>query len=179
MNQSIIYTRYAKALFQVGLEKGCLENIHADMEYVQKMVKEVPALDKLLKSPVIKPEHKRKALSETICKNLHEMSQNLLGMLIHNRREGMLADIARRFMDMYDASKNIVRASVTTAVEIDEAARKDIEGRLSKLFKAEIELKAEVEPELIGGFLFRVGDNLYDATVKRGLAKMRSQMVAE
>ena len=180
MNNSIISSRYAKALLLIGKEHHCLEALEFDMEFLSALVKDNSVFARVLdNNPVIKPSQKRKVISELLADRVHPMTINFINMTIRNRREFMLPDVARRFVDLYEELKGIKRVRITSAVGLDKETTNRLHDRLNALLKAEVRMVAEVNPDLIGGFILRVGDQQYDASLSANLKRMRKAMSAE
>ncbi len=178
MNNSIISFRYAKALFLVGTDNQCLDALKSDMELLYATVKNNPVFAQMLENPVIKPPQKRKVMSELLGDKVHPMTVNFIHTIIRNRREIMLPDVAHRFIDLYEESKGIKRAHVTTVIDMDDNAKGLLRERLNTLFKADVRITAETNPDLIGGFILRVGDQQYDASLSSSLKRMRKALSA-
>jgi F-type H+-transporting ATPase subunit delta len=176
MNQSIISTRYAKALMMVGAENQCLNALKADMELLGNTIKENQVFRQMLDNPVIKPPQKRKVMAELLEKRIHPMTLNFINIIIRNRRELLLADVARNFIDQYEKLKGIKRAHVVSAAGMDDQSTQLLQQQLNVLFKANVQMTAEVNPDLIGGFILRVGDQQYDASLSSGLERMRKSL---
>jgi F-type H+-transporting ATPase subunit delta len=177
MNQGIISTRYAKALMKAGTENRCLDALKADMELIGDTIGNNQLFRQILDNPVIKPPQKRKVMSELLEKRVHPLTLNLINIIIHNRREPMLADVARDFTSLYETLKGIKRARIVSAAKIDEQSQQQLQTQLNSLFKADVQITADVNPDLIGGFVFRVGDQQYDASLSSGLERIRKQMI--
>ena len=177
MNYSIISVRYAKALLLVGTDNKCLDAIKADMELIGATIKENEVFRQLLNNPIVKPPQKRGVMKELLEKRVHQQTLNFVNLLIRNRREAMLADVARDFSDLYDKSKGIKRAQFVSAIELSSAAKQKLQKQLDSLFKANVQINTQTNPELIGGFVLRVGDQQYDATLSSALKRMKKAMI--
>jgi len=94
-------------------------------------------------------------------------------LLTKKRRESYLENIAEEFISQYKDQKHIVSATVTTAIPLDETARKNITEVLKKWYKTEIELIEKVDPKIIGGFIITVGSKQLDMSVHHQLAELR------
>ena len=176
MNQGIISTRYAKAFMKVGAENKCLDAFKADMDLIGSTISENPLFGQVLDNPVIKPQQKRKVMSELLEKRVHPLTLNFINIIIHNKREPLLADVARNFADQYEKLKGIKRAQITSAAVMDDKSRQQLQQHLNALFKADVRITADVNPDLIGGFIFRVDDRQYDASLSSGLERMRKTL---
>ncbi len=176
MNQSIISTRYAKALMMVGADNQCLDALKVDMELLSATIKDNMMFVQVLDNPVIKPPQKRKVMAELLEKRVHPMTLNFINTIIHNRREFLLGDVARNFIDLYEKSKGIKRAHVVSAIGIDDQSKQQLQQQLNLLFNANVQMTDEVNPDLIGGFILRVGDQQYDASLLSGLERMQKSL---
>jgi len=176
MNQGIISTRYAKALMMVGADNQCLDALKDDMELLRVTIKENPLFGQVLDTPVVKPVQKRKVLTELLEKRVHPMTLNFINTMIRNRREFLLADVSRNFIDQYEKLKGIKRAHLVSATGMNESSKKQLQQQLNVLFKADVQMITEENPELIGGFIFRVGDQQYDASLSSSLKRMRKTL---
>ena len=177
MNQGIISTRYAKAFMKVGAENKCLDAFKADMDLIGSTISENPLFGQVLDNPVIKPQQKRKVMSELLEKRVHPLTLNFINIIIHNRREPLLADVARNFADQYEKLKGIKRAHIVSAAVMDDKSKLQLQQQLNALFKADVQVTADVNPDLIGGFVFRVGDQQYDASLSSGLERMKKKLI--
>ena len=176
MNQSIISTRYAKALMMVGADNQCLDALKVDMELLGHTIKENALFEQVLYNPIIRPSQKRNVMAELLKKHVHPMTLNFINTLTHNRREFLLGDIVRDFIDMYEKSKGIKRAHIVSAAGMDEPSKMLLQRQLNDLFNADVQMNTEENPHLIGGFILRVGDMQYDASLSSGLERMRKTL---
>lgn len=160
----------------VGAENQCTDALKADMELLGDTIKENPVFGQMLDNPVIKPPQKRKVMTELLKKRVHPITLNFINIIIHNRRELLLADIVRNFIDLYEKLKGVKRAHVVSAADMDDQSKQQLQQQLNLLFKADVQMTAEVNPDLIGGFILRVGDRQYDASLSSGLERIRKSL---
>lgn len=177
MDLSKISVRYAKAIFLLGNEKGVLDKIKEDIVLVSNTLKTVPDFQLVIESPVIKPSQKVAAINGIFKNSVHPVTLNFLNVLVQNKREQNLEGICRRFLHIYAESKGIKTALFTTAVKLDEKISKQLSELLAKTFNAQIELEQKHDPTLIGGYVLRIGDQQYDASVASSLRKMRQSLL--
>jgi F-type H+-transporting ATPase subunit delta len=177
MNQGIISTRYAKALIKVGCDNNCLDSIKADMELIGGTIGDNPMFRQILDNPVIKPPQKRSVMNELLEKRIHPLTLNFINIIIHNRREILLGDVARNFIAIYEKMKGIQRAHVVSAVEMSGETVQQLQRQLKALYKSDVQMTAETNPSLIGGFILRVGDRQYDASLSSRLERLKKKMI--
>jgi len=176
MNQSIISTRYAKSLMKVGEDNRCLDALETDMELISATIAENELFRQIIDNPVIKPQQKRKVMIELLEKRVHPLTLSFVSLIIRNRREFLLADVARDFIDLYEKLKGIKRAHIVSASGMNDLSKQQLQQQLDVLFKANVHLTAETNPDLIGGFILRVGDQRYDASLSSALQRMRKTL---
>jgi F-type H+-transporting ATPase subunit delta len=175
MSGDIVARRYAGALFAIGKEQGLanLENYGATLSALSDMMVESLSFDKLLRAPVISSAEKM-AVLETILAKL-EAAPVMIGfcrLLAEKNRLDKLAVIAAAFGTLLDREKGIVRGTVTTAFDLDDARRetlvKDIEQKAGKSVK----LDFDVDPDILGGIVLRLGDTVLDASLRAQLTAL-------
>jgi len=172
MNDSKISVRYAKALFELALDKAIIIEIEADM----RLILEVSLLEEFrtfLANPVVLPTKKTEILNIAFEGTLNSLSFSLIRQLIRNGREQFLPAIARNYISSSVKHQGITQASLTTAVPAGDKVRSDIIKMVSEFFRTKVSLREEVKKDIIGGFILRVDDTVIDASVKNRLRKIR------
>ncbi|MDR0814639.1 MAG: ATP synthase F1 subunit delta [Bacteroidales bacterium] len=177
MNTSIISTRYARALILVGIEQNCIEPLNDDITLLRRTLKENPMFGQVLNSPVIKPVQKHKVIDELLAKSVHPMTLSFLHVLIRKKRDIFLDDIARRFTELYEAHKGVKHAHITSSTELDTQVSGGLQKKLNELYHADVQLTSDVNAALIGGFILRVDDRQYDASLASGLKRMKKELI--
>jgi len=179
MNESKIVVRYAKAIFLLALEKNMLEIVRNDIELVNKTIRDFDQFGAYLKSPVIKSSQKFNLVSQIFKGTIHEISLNFIRLLIQHKRETFLEDIVRRFIDVYRNYKGIKSADVVTAVPLEEDVKQKLQVLLSVIYKTNIELHAHEDSSIIGGFVLKIADKQYDASIASSLKRMKTALISE
>ncbi len=178
MQNPRLATRYAKSLLDLTIERDSLESTLADMQLLDRICVQNHDFVNMLRSPVITSEKKLSILNLILTGNVNELTLAFLQLLINKGRELNLPEIATAFLAQYNAHKNITTVKLTTAASIDTALKNSIIAKVSaSMPQGTIDLKTEVDTELIGGFVVEVGDKLYDASVRKSLADIRSKIV--
>lgn len=176
MNQSKIGVRYAKAFFEVARDQHLLDVAKTDMEKVAGACRQSD-FKLLLESPVVKTSRKKAILKQIFQNTLNDLTIKFLVMLAHNKREVYLPDIARNFIQQYQTDKGIKAAKVVTATKLDAKTQTRLEQVIAELFKTELELTTETNPDIKGGFILRVGDQQIDASVSSKLKRIKRQFM--
>jgi F-type H+-transporting ATPase subunit delta len=175
MNESRISVRYAKAVFEVALDKGVLKEVGEDMAIILN-VSYSPDFRIFAGNPAIPPSKKKEIFHAAFENELNPVTFSLTDLVIANGREGYLAAIARNFIALSKKEMGITDAEVTTAVGITEQLRSRLKKVISDTFSTRAEIKEFVDPAIIGGFVVRIEDNLFDASVRTKLKKIGKEL---
>ncbi|WP_224484299.1 ATP synthase F1 subunit delta [Robertkochia aurantiaca] len=164
--------RYAKALIGYAQDNNLLEGVFNDMNHVVKTLGESEELMQLIQSPIVKSETKNDAL-KSVFAAFDKASFNLIDLLIANNRIELLPMVAQRYTELYDELKGKQVATVTTAVPLSQEMENKILEKVSTLTGKEVILKKKVDADLIGGFILRVGDKEYNASISNKLNTLK------
>lgn len=156
--------RYAKALMSLAVENKQLEEMEADMHLIDNTIKDSKDLQNLLKTPIVKNEVKRSIIKE-VFEGVNHTTSNLFDVLIDNKRIDILADVCQAFITLVDQANNVVSAEVTTATTLTPEMQEKILAKVKELTGSEASLVKKVDNKLLGGFLLRIGDLQYDASI--------------
>ena len=176
MNDSKISVRYAKALFESAAEKGVLDEVRMDMDQVQTVCG-VSEFQYLLDSPVIKGSQKIGAVKEILENRINPLTLSLLNLVFQNGRENYIPGICRNFIGLYKKHKGISSATIISASTLSKDVVEKIEKVIQSALHSTIELETKEDEELIGGFVIRIEDQQYDASVSSSLKKVRKQLL--
>jgi F-type H+-transporting ATPase subunit delta len=169
-------SRYAKALLDLAIEKGQLEQVFADMKVLQQMCKGNRDFVNLLRSPVIKADTKQKIIAAVTKNKVSAMTAGFNALLTRKGRESNLPEIITSFISQYKQYKNIHIVKLTTVVPISAGLREEIIKQVKKAGDFHtIELEEKVDESLIGGFVLQVGDKLIDASISYDLYTIARQ----
>lgn len=179
MNDSKIAVRYAKALFLSAKEKKVLDKVHNDVVFVVDICRQVSELMDLFHSPIIPVSKKKVIVREVFRLDVSKLTLNFLDLIILNKRETFIPDIARRFINVYKKHKGITLATLTTATPVDREVRNRIIDLIDKAYKTKVDLAGKVEESLIGGFVLRIEDHLLNASVSSELKKIKRELIGK
>jgi F-type H+-transporting ATPase subunit delta len=176
MNDSQISVRYARALFSLASEKQELDEVYRDMELLMETSK-LEEFQFLLMVPSLKPGRKIEILDSVFKSSVREMTSSMIGLVVKNKRELYLPGIARNFKDMYRRAMGIRSASLVTAHPVDEKTMEGVRALIARAYDADVELATAVDQDVIGGFVLRIEDSQYDASVANSLKNIRKQLL--
>ncbi|WP_343486940.1 ATP synthase F1 subunit delta [Allomuricauda sp. d1] len=166
--------RYAKAVLDFAVENKAAEKVENDMRSIADTIQENVALQQLLDSPVVKTEVKKSSLNQ-IFKGSNEISLGLIATLASNKRIGMLHEVAQKYILQYEKMKGEAMAYVTTAAPMTADLEKKILAQVKKMTGNKVTLENKIDEDIVGGFILRVGDLQYDASVANKLNKLKRE----
>jgi len=176
MNNSKINIRYAKALFQTAVDEDILEDTHHDVIVIRDFLR-TPDIEGILSSPVIKTSTKKEVFREMLSTKIHDLTNNFLSIVLNNGREDYLEGIIRHFIHLYKDHKGTKTAHLTVALDIEDRHRQKFIDILESSFHSKIELEEKIAPGIIGGFILRVEDQQFDASVASSLSKLKKNLL--
>ncbi|MBI1222375.1 MAG: ATP synthase F1 subunit delta [Bacteroidetes bacterium] len=176
MSEIRIASRYAKSLIELANEQKSVEAVHADMELLSATCKASKELVIMLKSPIIHGDKKRQVLENSFT-DFNKLTRLFVETVIRKGREAYLPLIAKEAIRMYNEEHNIASATVTTASPMDAKMMGEIRKTLEQKTGKKIVLESEVDPNLIGGLVVRLGDSLFDASISKQLKNIKKELV--
>jgi F-type H+-transporting ATPase subunit delta len=168
--------RYTDAVFSIAREKGSFDQWQRDLDVLAVLLEDNSA-STVLASPKISRTQKL-SLLQTSLDGAQPEALNLATLLLDRGRLAIVPEMANLFRDLALSELGIVVAHVTTAVPIDKDAEAAIKQRLGTLVGKQIELRAVVDPSIIGGVVARIGDQLIDGSVSNQLRRLRNRLEA-
>jgi len=167
--------RYAKAVLSLAQDKKATEDVQKDMQSIITAVSDSAELRMVLSSPLIKSEVKLASLRE-IFKGTSDLAHKLFDTLIQNKRIDLLAEVARQYIILFDQLNNTQVAKVTTAVALDKALSDKVQAKVKELTGNEATIENIIDESIIGGFILRVGDLQYNASIANKLTALRREL---
>ncbi|PDH43404.1 MAG: ATP synthase F1 subunit delta [Flavobacteriales bacterium MED-G15] len=168
--------RYAKALLDYSLESQKENNVFEEMQEIQSVMENNPALAQALNNPVLPSKQKRQLMDE-IFKERSKITISLFDLLSQNNREGILEAVAYQYIVLFNKHQGKVSATVTTAVPLDKVLEEQVLQKAAELSPLKIELKNIVDPTIKGGFILRVGDLQYNASVAERMKTLKRELI--
>jgi len=177
MDQSKINVRYARAFFTLAKDKGLTIELRRDAGLISNVCSSSSDFNLLLESPIIKTSRKVKAVRSIFAEKVNPLSLNFLVLITENNREKNIPGIFRNLEDLYRREERIKTAVLTTAQPLDALIVQQIKEILEKEFNSKVELGQKVNDKLIGGFVLRIEDKQYDASISTQLKKIKEQLL--
>lgn len=174
MSESRAAIRYAKAILDLAVDKKATDAVEKDMRSIVATISDSKELRQMLSSPVISGATKKETLL-MIFKGSHAISEGLISMLVDNKRVSILNEVALKFIILNEQQKGKDVAYVTTAVPMDAAMEKKVLKQVTTLTGKEVTIENTVDENIIGGFVLRVGDLQYDASIANKLNNLKRE----
>jgi len=175
MSGSRAAVRYAKAILSFALEQSKEVEVNNDMLLIANTIEESKDLQLILSSPVLKSEEKKSTLKEIFSSKVSGLTIGLIDLLVENKRLSILTDVAKKYTVIYDELKGIEVAKVTTAVPLTEELSNKVLAKVKEITGKEATIENIVNPDIIGGFILRIGDVQYDASITNKLQVLKRQ----
>ncbi len=177
MNESIIAVRYAKALHQLAQEKNVLQEVYKDMSNILDISSEIKELQSFLDSPIIKPS-KKIEISSSIFSSYNNLTTTFLNTLYTNRRESILTDVARKYTSMINNERSITVATVITTTSLQNDTKEKIIKLIGHKYHSNtVELNEKIDEKIIGGFIIKVNDEQFDASISTQLSSVKRKLL--
>lgn len=166
--------RYAKAVLSLASDQKSADAVNTDMKLIANTIAQSKDLSDAIQSPVISSTVKKSVLLE-VFKNSNKTTLSLIDTLITNNRIAILGDVALKYNQLFDQSKGIELATVTTAVALTDALKQKVLAKAKELTGKDIEVESIVDETIIGGFILRIGDIQYNASISNQLNKLKRE----
>jgi F-type H+-transporting ATPase subunit delta len=170
--------RYASSLLETAEEKNILGTVAGSIQLIKDVVKENPQLQRILENPVIKQHVKISILEEIFKSKIDSDTMNFLRFVVSKNRENHLPGILENFMDLYDEKSGIVNVVVRTAFEFDDEQKKLLKERFEKFLNKSTRIGYALDKNIVGGFIARIGDTVYDASLRHQLELLKKQFLS-
>lgn len=178
MNDSKIAVRYAKALFLLAKEENQLEASTKDIRLIGSLIFESADFKWLIDSPIIPQTTKSQIFRKMFGSHVSEITIRFLELVLNNNRESFIPAICRDFLDIYRESNGIQSAHFITAMPVDDQTLQSVKKIAEQYFSTLVEMFPEHQPDLIGGYILRVGDQQLDSSISSKLERIRRGLIS-
>jgi len=166
---------YARALFEAASEQDKLDEIREQLGQFVDALEESRDLSLFFFSPYFSAEEKQEGLEKAV-DGADEALMNFLELLLANHRMPAIYRIRQEYERLWAEENKILPVEVTSAIELDEKTIKSIGDRIGEQTGRNVELTSNVDPEILGGIVLRVGNSILDASIRRRLEQLRRQV---
>jgi F-type H+-transporting ATPase subunit delta len=166
---------YARALFEVAEERDLLDQIHDELTQFADALSDNRQLAVFFFSPYFSTEEKKEGLKKAVT-GADPAFMNFLEALIERHRMPAIFRIKDRYQDMWEDARDLLPVQVTSAVKLDSSTVERIGDRIGEQTKRTVELSSQVDPDILGGIVLRVGNVILDASIRNRLEQLRKQV---
>jgi F-type H+-transporting ATPase subunit delta len=166
---------YARSLFEVALEQSKLDLLREQLGQFADAMKQNRELELFFFSPYFSTKEKQDGL-EKLLDDADEQLMNFLKLLVENHRMPVIYRLRREYERLWERENRLLPVVLTSAVELDPQTVKDLGDRIGERTGNTVTLTTEVEPDIIGGIVVRVGNSILDASIRNRLEQLRTQV---
>lgn len=177
MIEKKIAIRYCRALLDIAIKEGTLDQVERELVWAQMILLENRELKEFLLHPRIPRSHKRRLIEGVFKPGVSPLVFHFFCHIVEKKREEIFVVITDEFKDAADEFRGIMKAKVQTAVETSDERLKRLKERLEQSLGKRVELEVEVIPEILGGVILQIGSQIADGSIKGRLDKMRNQLL--
>lgn len=177
MRLTSLARRYAAALFDAAKDADSIDKVESDLGLLTYSVQSMPRLGEALAHPLIPGSRKKQIVAEIFREEVEALTLDFLCLLIDKRREDVLEEVEREYVQLANAFRGVVPATVISAVPLSDDERTKLRARLQTMTGKMVELDLQEDPSLIGGLIVRIGDTVIDGSVTGYLNALKNQML--
>ena len=167
--------RYAKAILDTAHDKGVATEVNNDMLSIASTIGGNAELTEFIASPTTSVDVKNSALLE-VFSGISEVTKSLFRLLFENKRFEILGAIASEYNKLFEEMNGMETATVTTAIPMDEATEAKVLSKILEFSNKKIVIENIVDPSIIGGFVLRIGDQQYNASLANRLQVLKREL---
>lgn len=192
MDIGVISVRYARALLKAATDAKAEEKVYREMQTLAKSYIDVPGLRRTIDNPMLAKDRKKTLLAvacgggsavsgsasglSSQTEGLSSQTEKFLDLVLSGDREDLLQFMANSYVTLYRQQKNIIRGKLTTAVAVSEAVERKMRQMVESKTNGTVQFEAEVNPEIIGGFVLEYDTYRLDASVQSRLRAIQAQL---
>ncbi|WP_298222232.1 ATP synthase F1 subunit delta [Flavobacterium sp.] len=167
--------RYAKAILDIAHSKGVATEVNNDMALIASTIDGNAELSTFIMNPTTGVEVKNSAISEVFSAS-NAVTKSLFRLLHENKRFEILSAIASEYNRQFDEMNGMEKATVTTAIPMDAALEAKVLAKILTFSNKKVIIENIVDPAIIGGFILRIGDQQYNASVANRLQVLQREL---
>ncbi|RAK09818.1 ATP synthase F1 subcomplex delta subunit [Halanaerobium saccharolyticum] len=171
-----VASKYSRALFGLGKDHDNLLELKENLSEFWQLIEDNEDLNELLFHQRITPEDKKRILGKIFAEELDEDILHFLYILIDKRREFFLESIIKEFDTLVDDAESIMHVEVTSAVELDDSILDKLKEKLDSLVDYNIQIKNNVNEEIIAGIVLKIEDYIIDGSLRNELNSLNQKL---
>jgi F-type H+-transporting ATPase subunit delta len=167
--------RYAKAILDIATSKSVAKEVSQDMTLIANTIKNNLELSTFIQNPTMSVVVKQSALIEVFT-SVNNVTKSLFRLLFENKRFEILESVAVEYNNLFDEANGVQIAKVTTAIAMTPELEAKVLAKIATLSDKKITIENTIDPAIIGGFILRIGDNQYNASVANRLQVLKREL---
>ena len=167
--------RYAKAILEIADSKGVASEVGADMTLIASTITGNLELTHFIQNPLITTDIKKNVVSEVFA-SVNPVTKSLFQLLFENKRFEILAAIAVEYNNLFDVMNGVEVAKVTTAFPMDAELEAKVMAKIATFSDKKVTIENTIDASIIGGFILRIGDKQYNASVANRLHVLKREL---
>jgi F-type H+-transporting ATPase subunit delta len=172
--------QYANALADIAIAQGAAEEVKQQIIGLGALYAESADLRNFLASPAVAREAKHRVIDKLLARiGGNKILRNFLFVVADHQRTHLLPEMIASFLEVLRARQGITEAQISSAVALNALQKAEMEFTLERLTGKRVEAKFSLEPGLLGGAVVRVGDTVYDGSLRSRLNKLRTRLASE
>lgn len=175
---STVAKRYAEALFELARERGQLDSVQEELEFVAASLRDHADFAEVLNHPRISADRKKETVLNVFGAHLSEINHNFLQLLIDKGRQDLLHHIVEAYIDLANELRGVAVGTAVTATPLTDAERARLEATFAAKVDKKVQLENVVDPQVKGGVLVRLADRIYDGSVSGKLSRFQKRLKA-
>ncbi|MDE5414699.1 F0F1 ATP synthase subunit delta [Alkalihalobacterium chitinilyticum] len=179
MGNKAVANRYAVALFQLAKEKDILKQIGEDLQLVKAVFEQTERLSNVLEHPKVLEEQKVKLIKDSFADAVSAYVLNTLLIMVKQKKGNLVIPFINKYQELAYEAQGVAVAKVYTVKALSEEDKQQVSTTFAKKVGVEtLHIENIIDPELIGGMKIRIGDRIYDGSIKRQLDRLQRTLVA-
>jgi F-type H+-transporting ATPase subunit delta len=172
--------QYASALADIAMAQGSAEAVTEQLIGFGALYMESAELRNFLSSPAVTREAKHRVIDKLLARvGGSKIARNFLFVVVDHQRTHVLPEIITAFQEIIRQRQGIAEAQISSAVELNAAQKAEMESTLERMTGKRVEATFSLEPGLLGGAVVRVGDTVYDGSLRSRLSELRARLASE
>lgn len=168
--------RYTAALYKAAEAGDAVDQVQEDLRLISSTLHQYPELQNALLQGVTPDAAKKRVIRSLFGERISVVSMSFLELLVDKRREDVLLNVEAAYRKIADERRGVRRATVTSAVPLSDAEVQELRQSLGRMLKQEVDVDVEVDSEIIGGLVIRVGDRLIDGSVRGEINRLHKAL---
>lgn len=166
--------RYAKAVLSLATDKQSADAVNGDMQAIANAISDNKELGDALKNEIVKAEVKKTILLQ-VFPNSNTITKELFNVLLENKRMEIVEQVATQYSKLYDIQNGQEKAVVTTAIPMTNDIEMKVLAKIKDLTNKAVTVKNVIDEDILGGFILRIGDVEYNASIQNKLNKLKRE----